>query len=188
MSFLTDKLGLKVPRLDIPVSSSILEMGQELANDVGDILPESNVLLTYEAYPDNFKIKFWVGDTIVGYFNASRVMIGGMHWDQSVPAHCKSAWYELHQPPFWSVRFAEWNDGRLIGKNLGFRAYQIIFSYISERGGAVSPDFCSGGCTSPEAMRVWKRLRQIYPSKGPFIDLRTASSPPDKAHTIEWSI
>jgi len=175
MSELLNILGLESgPKYDPTkaLPSDIVAMGQSLVDHASQFLPGTSLTVTYEVYPDNFRIEFWVDGFAAGFFRAStRVMGGGS--DQYLPVECVDSWKKLGEPPFWVVRAAGWYDDRLYGKNLGFLAYKILFEWISRQGGAVAPDYCSGGDTSDDALKVWKRLRQIYPTEGPFIDLRS---------------
>jgi hypothetical protein len=143
---------------------------------IDEIEDETGLEAKVEASDWNIKIELKRGMKLVGYFRASTVDPKSFEWDNA-PTDCKEAWGQMGEPPVWVVRGAEWFDRSLRGKGFGKLLYKALFSYIASEKGVVGPDLCSGGNTSPDAQRVWKSLRSMYPrATGPLIDLRKMAS------------
>jgi hypothetical protein len=142
---------------------------------IDEIEDETGLEAKVEAGADNIKIELKRGAKMVGYFRASTVSPDSFQWKEA-PLDCKEAWSQIGEPPVWIVRGAEWFDPDLRGKGFGKLLYKALFSYIASKKGVVGPNRCSGGNTSPDAQRVWKSLRSMYPKHGPLIDLRKRAS------------
>jgi hypothetical protein len=138
---------------------------------VDEIEDQTGLEAKVEDYEDSIKIELYRGAKMVGYFRASTVNPDSFEWGNA-PSECKEAWGQMGEPPVWVVRGAEWFDPDLRGKGFGKLLYRALFSYIASKKGVVGPDLCSGGNTSPDAQRVWRSLRSMYPNQGPLIDLR----------------
>ena len=143
---------------------------------IDEIEEETGLEAKVEASDWNIKIELKRGAKMVGYFRASEVSPDSFEWGNA-PSDCKEAWGQMGEPPVWVIRGAEWFDRDLRGKGFGKLLYKALFSYIASKKGVVGPDLCSGGNTSPDAQRVWRSLRSMYPKHGPLIDLRKMASP-----------
>lgn len=141
---------------------------------IDEIEDKTGLEAKVEAGADNIKIELKRGTKIVGYFRASTVDPNSFQW-KGAPLDCKEAWGQIGEPPVWIVRGAllSW---WLRGKGFGKLLYKALFSHIASKKGVVGPNRCSGGNTSPDAQRVWKSLRSMYPKHGPLIDLRKMAS------------
>ena len=142
---------------------------------IEEIEDETGLEAKVEAQADSIKIELKRGTKMVGYFRASTVNPDSFQW-KGAPLDCKEAWGQIGEPPVWIIRGAELFDPDLRGKGFGKLLYKALFSYIASKKGVVGPNRCSGGSTSPDAQRVWKSLRSMYPKHGPLIDLRKMAS------------
>lgn len=152
-----------------------IKVAGEFHRVVAEIEDETGLVAKVEAGADNVKIELKRGTKMVGYFRASTVSPDSFQWKEA-PTDCKEAWSQIGKPPVWVIRGAELFDPDLRGKGLGKLLYKALFSYIASKKGVVGPNRCSGGNTSPDAQRVWKSLRSMYPKHGPLIDLRKMAS------------